>query len=111
MIRKSLFRRLETLETRIMPTSQPATIILQFPLALAQSFTASVRGVVTDASHSAIPGAKVTVTDVDRNVSQKATTDNAGWYVFTALPPGNYSLGTEPGLYYSRAAFPLQVQQ
>ena len=58
-------------------------------LALAQSFTASVRGVVTDACHSAIPGAKVTVTDVDRNASQKVTTDTAGRYVFTALPPGN----------------------
>src|SRR5216683_4181670 len=82
-------------------------------LALAQSFTASVRGVVTDASHSAIPGAKVTVTDVDRNASQKVTTDTAGRYVFTALPPGNYSLGVESAGFskYSRAAFPLQVQQ
>jgi len=82
-------------------------------LTLAQSFTASVRGVVTDASHSAIPGAKVTVTDVDRNASQKVTTDAAGRYVFTALPPGNYSLGVESAGFskYSRAAFPLQVQQ
>src|SRR5260370_42169826 len=82
-------------------------------LSLAQSFTASVRGVVTDASHSAIPGAKVTVTDVDRNASQKVTTDTAGRYVFTALPPGNYSLGVEAAGFskYSRTAFSLQVQQ
>ena len=89
------------------------TLIALPALALAQSFTASVRGVVTDASNSAIPGAKVTVTDVDRNVSQKVTTDTAGRYVFTALPPGNYSLGVESAGFskYSRAAFPLQVQQ
>ena len=30
MINKNLSRRLETLETRIMPTSQPVSIILQF---------------------------------------------------------------------------------
>src|SRR5579859_4454391 len=89
------------------------TLVALPALTLAQSFTASVRGVVTDASHSAIPGAKVTVTDVDRNVSQKATTDSAGRYVFTALPPGNYSLGVESAGFskYARAAFPLLVQQ
>src|SRR5258708_5809010 len=89
------------------------TLIAVPTLAPAQSFTASVRGVVTDASQSAIPGAKVTVTDVDRNVSQKVTTDTAGRYVFTALPPGNYSLGVESAGFskYLRAAFPLQVQQ
>src|SRR5207245_8489670 len=82
-------------------------------VALAQSFTASVRGVVTDSSQAAIPGAKVTVTDADRNVSQKTATDTAGRYVFTALPPGRYSLGVEAAGFssYSGAVFPLQVQQ
>jgi hypothetical protein len=80
---------------------------------LAQSFTASVRGVVTDASHSAIPDAKVTITDTERNVSQKVTTDSAGRYVFAALPPGRYTLGVESQGFskYARSAFPLQVQQ
>src|SRR5258708_14818444 len=90
------------------------TILVTLPaLMLGQSFTASVRGVVTDASHSAIPGAKVTVTDVDRNASQKVTTDTAGRYVFTALPPGNYSLGVESAGFckQSQEALPLQVQQ
>src|SRR5437667_4393887 len=89
------------------------TLIVLPALALAQSFTASVRGVVTDASHSAVPGAKVSVTDADRNVSQKVITDTAGRYVFTALPPGRYSLEVETAGFnkYSRGAFPLQVQQ
>ena len=79
----------------------------------AQSFTASVRGVVTDSSHSAIPAAKVNVTDADRNVSQKVTTDASGRYAFTALPPGRYTLDVESAGFnkYSRAAFELQVQQ
>jgi Carboxypeptidase regulatory-like domain/TonB dependent receptor len=89
------------------------TLIALPALALAQSFTASVRGVVTDSSHSPVPAAKVTVTDADRNVSQKVNTDTAGRYVFTALPPGRYSLDVEAEGFskYSRAAFALQVQQ
>src|SRR5882672_11769011 len=90
------------------------TILVTLPaLMLAQSFTASVRGVVTDASHSAIPDAKVTITDTERNVSQKVTTDTAGRYVFAALPPGRYTLGVESAGFskYARSAFPLQVQQ
>jgi hypothetical protein len=90
------------------------SLLLLLPVfAAAQSFTASVRGVVTDSSHSAIPSAKVVVTDADRNVSQKTETDAAGRYVFTALPPGRYTLAVEAAGFnrYSRSVFPLQVQQ
>jgi len=89
------------------------TLVALPAFVLAQSFTASVRGVVTDASHSAIPDAKVTITDTERNVSQKVTTDSAGRYVFAALPPGRYTLGVESAGFskYARSAFPLQVQQ
>jgi uncharacterized surface anchored protein len=64
-------------------------------LLFAQSYTASIRGVVTDASQAALPGAKVTVTDVRRNTQQSTVADTAGRYVITALPPGNYRLGVE----------------
>src|SRR5262249_756036 len=82
-------------------------------LVLGQSFTASVRGIVTDSSQAAVAGARVTVTDADRNVSQKTTTDTSGRYLFSALPPGRYSLDVEGAGFnkYSRAVFPLQVQQ
>jgi hypothetical protein len=80
---------------------------------MGQSFTASVRGIVTDASHSAIPGARVTVTSVERNTSQSATTDNAGRYVITALPPGHYTLSAQAQGFdkYAQNPFELQVQQ
>src|SRR6266404_7261126 len=80
---------------------------------LAQSYTASVRGVVTDPSQAAMPGAKVIVTDVNRNTTHSATTDSSGRYVITALPPGNYELTVEASGFnkYSQATFPLQVQQ
>ncbi|HYM13542.1 MAG TPA: TonB-dependent receptor [Bryobacterales bacterium] len=82
-------------------------------LALAQSFTASVRGVVTDASQAAVPNAKVTITEVDRNAQRETVTDTSGRYVITALPPGRYTLSAEASGFsrYTRSAFALQVQQ
>lgn len=78
-----------------------------------QSFTASIRGVVSDSTQSAIPNAKVVVTSVDRNTSQETTTDGAGRYTFTALQPGNYVLDVEATGFsrYTRGNFVLQVQQ
>ncbi len=82
-------------------------------LAFGQSFTAAIRGVVTDSSQAAVPNAKITVTDVDRNVQHETITDNAGRYVLTALPPGRYTLEVDATgfSHYTRSAFSLQVQQ
>jgi hypothetical protein len=79
----------------------------------AQSYTASIRGVVSDASQAPLPGAKVTVTDADRNTSQTATSDSAGRYVVTSLPPGHYRLAVEASGFkkYEHSVFELQVQQ
>ena len=82
-------------------------------LLLAQSYTASVRGTVTDSSGAAVPGAKVVATEADRNVDHVFTTDEAGRYVGTALPPGAYTLSVEaPGFRkHVQSRFPLAVQQ
>jgi hypothetical protein len=79
----------------------------------AQSYTASVNGVVTDTSQAAVPDAKVTITDVSRNITRSATTDSAGRYVVTALPPGDYELSVEASGFnkYVQPPFVLQVQQ
>ena len=79
----------------------------------AQSYTASIRGVVTDTSKSAIPGAKVTATSTSRNTSQTSMTDGSGRYVVTALPPGQYTLAVEASGFkkYEHSVFELEVQQ
>ncbi|MDX2182259.1 MAG: carboxypeptidase regulatory-like domain-containing protein [Bryobacteraceae bacterium] len=79
----------------------------------AQSFTATVRGIVTDSSGAGIPGAKVTVTEADRAVPHPVTTDEAGRYVVTALPPGGYTLTVEAQGFkkHSQGNFTLAVQQ
>jgi hypothetical protein len=79
----------------------------------AQSFTASVRGNVTDQSSAAVPSAKVTVTDADRGTVFNTVADEAGRYVVTALPPGTYVLTVEaPGFKrFSTDRFTVNVQQ
>ena len=59
------------------------------------SYTASVRGTITDPSGSAVPSAKVALTETERNVQHNVLTDEAGRYFLTALPPRKYSLSVE----------------
>ncbi|MGH9719334.1 MAG: carboxypeptidase regulatory-like domain-containing protein, partial [Bryobacteraceae bacterium] len=72
-----------------------------------------MRGTVTDSTQAAVPSATVTLTDVDRNLPNSATTDSAGRYILPTLPPGTYSLAVEaPGFRkYTQPAFQLTVQQ
>lgn len=59
--------------------------------ATAQS-TSSLSGVVTDATGASVPNAKVTATNKATGVSSTTETDNAGAYLFAALPIGVYNI-------------------
>ncbi len=56
---------------------------------------ADLVGVVTDQSGGVLPGATVTVANVETNVSRTVTTDGSGRYVVPALPPGTYTMRVE----------------
>src|SRR6266849_7593380 len=77
------------------------------------SYTAAVRGVITDNSGAAVPRAKVIFTEADRNFPHSAVADDAGRYALTALPPGKYTLTVEATGFkkYSETNIPLTVQQ
>jgi hypothetical protein len=81
-------------------------------LGLAQQ-TGSIRGTITDATHSAVPNAKITVTDVDRGVDFSTVSDTAGRYVFPTLPAARYTLGVEAAGFQkaTQPAFSVEVQQ
>jgi len=81
--------------------------------AQAQTQTATVRGVVTDSSGAVIPGARLTLTNIDQNRPWSTESNDAGAYVFQQIPPGNYSLEVETDGFkkYSRPSFILQVAQ
>jgi hypothetical protein len=82
-------------------------------LAWSQSFTAAVRGVVTDQTGAAVADARVIITEAGRNVQHPTTTDAQGRYYVSALPPGQYTMTVEASGFkkYSQSAFPLLVQQ
>src|SRR5256885_2146861 len=58
-------------------------------------FRAGVEGVVTDATGGVLAGATVTLTSKETNQSQTTTTSDAGFYRFTGLAPGLYSISVE----------------
>ncbi len=59
--------------------------------ALAQ-YNAVLQGTVTDASGAAVPGANITLTDQATGVERTTSTDQAGFYHFTEIPPGTYTV-------------------
>jgi len=50
----------------------------------------AIKGVVTDPSGGVVPGARVTVKNVDTNVEIQLTTNSAGSYLAPELVPGKY---------------------
>ena len=55
-----------------------------------QAVKASLVGTVTDSSGAVVPGAEITITEVNTNFSRSATTNESGYYVFSNLNPGVY---------------------
>src|SRR5437867_11740754 len=101
---------------RVVSSSRIMCLVLALAvptLLFGQSFTASVRGVVTDSAQAAVPAAKVTITDVNRNLEHTTQADAMGRYVIMALPPGAYTLSAEAAGFqkFARGAFVLAVQQ
>lgn len=73
-----------------------AILLWGIPLPLsAQYTTASLGGTILDASGSSVPGAKVTVRNVDTEFTQTVSTDSDGAFLFSRLPVGNYELKVE----------------
>jgi Carboxypeptidase regulatory-like domain len=61
----------------------------------AQAVYGSISGTVTDPSGAVVPGATVTITDVDRKTTDTVTTNESGLYVKERLLPGNYEVKVE----------------
>jgi Carboxypeptidase regulatory-like domain len=75
------------------------TLVLSFgSLARAQSTHASLAGHVTDPSRAVIVNAMVTAVNTETSVRHETTTNDAGQYYVTNLPPGAYRIEIEkPG--------------
>ncbi|MBM3801964.1 MAG: TonB-dependent receptor [Acidimicrobiia bacterium] len=79
----------------------------------AQVSTATLTGLVRDPSGAVMPNVKVTVTNVETNISREVQTNETGTYRIAALNPGNYTVEAELAG-FKKAVLPgivLQVNQ
>ena len=67
------------------------TLAMQ-PGAFAQETTAGVQGYVKDPTGAVVAGATVQITGTALIGTNKTDTDSSGFYRFSGLPPGNYTL-------------------
>jgi Carboxypeptidase regulatory-like domain/TonB dependent receptor-like, beta-barrel len=61
----------------------------------AQITRGAISGTVRDATGALVPGAAVTVTNMDTNISRSVVTDDLGFYRVPALDPGRYAVKVE----------------
>jgi hypothetical protein len=84
-----------------------ALLLFGTNLALAQGVGSSgdLRGTITDSSGAVLGNAKVTAVDTQTGLQRSATTDSAGEYRMTGLPPARYDLTVQV------AGFEAQMQK
>src|SRR5688572_21294239 len=73
-------------------------LMVGVPSLAAQSFQGGLRGAVKDAG-GVIPNVTVTMTNEDTAVSRETMSNDAGEYVFVAVPPGSYAVKAVLGGY------------
>src|SRR5262245_11179484 len=88
-------------------------LILTAARAGAQQDAATVAGEVSDASGAVLPGATVTVTNVNTGIALTTVTNASGLYTLPGLRPGDYMVVIElPGFNrFVRTGITLQVAQ
>src|ERR1017187_9807376 len=94
MSRAGLLTRLYEKRLLTMRFSRTAFVVIGFllltSLGFAQSTLGSITVFVTDQQGAVVPGAKVTLSDVDTNVKHTDVTSAEGSYVFAGVAPGSY---------------------
>ena len=89
------------------------SLVLGASSAAGQATTGSIQGTVTDSQGAAIPGATVTVRNIETEVSRSLASDAEGNYRFLNLPVGNYELVAELSGFgrYVRSGLTLALNQ
>jgi hypothetical protein len=72
-----------------------ASLLLNAGKLHAQTFRGTILGTITDSSGGAIPGATVTIKNLDTGLTRTVTTSDDGSYAAPELPIGNYSISVE----------------
>ncbi len=79
------------------------------PAALSQAVYGSLYGTVIDAAGAAVSGATVTVTDVEKGISQSIVTNGTGNWLADRLVPDRYTVKVQAASFSDTATQPLAV--
>jgi Carboxypeptidase regulatory-like domain/TonB dependent receptor-like, beta-barrel len=71
------------------------TLAALVPLPVTAQTTASLVGRVLDQSNAIVPGATVSIRQVETRLQRSTTSDEQGRYTFATLPPGTYEIRAE----------------
>lgn len=66
-----------------------------FSVVAEAQFKAGIQGTVSDSAGAIVPGATVTLTNTETNQTQQTVTSDGGFYRFTGLAPGDYTISVE----------------
>jgi hypothetical protein len=83
--------------------------LLAAPFALGQATTGEITGRVTDAAGATVPGATVIARNEGTGLTRTSTTNQAGEYTVTQLPPGSYTVTAELAGFKKAARAGLEV--
>jgi hypothetical protein len=92
---KALDRLPASLTSLVLSIALSLLMLISVSTSHAQYTTARLSGVVTDKGGAAVPGADVTVQEVQTGFTQTVKTGSTGEYLFPSLPVGNYQLTIE----------------
>ena len=77
-----------------------------------QASNSTVRGTVCDQAQAVIPGATVSLSNTNTNISRTTTSNEAGLYVFPGVTPGPYRIAVEStGMQRFEGNLTVMVQQ
>jgi Carboxypeptidase regulatory-like domain/TonB dependent receptor len=68
---------------------------LSIPSSMAQLYSGSISGGISDPTGAVVPGVRVIVTDMGKQTSISTTADSEGRYVVSSLPPATYTVTVE----------------
>ncbi len=75
------------------------------------SGTARITGVVKDPTQAVLPGAQVTLTNLQTKAKLMTVTDSLGAFAFSSLPPGAYTVEAEARGFMSHTSGELKVAE
>jgi len=100
--------RLLSLAARVCAVSA-LVFVLGATLAWGQGGASTIRGTVTDPQGAVIPGATVTIINLETNLTRSQVTSLGGTFAFELIPPGNYRVEITAEGFRKKVLSPVQA--